>query len=41
MRVGGKRKLVIGSALGYGSPGNASIPANATPVFDVELLGVQ
>jgi FKBP-type peptidyl-prolyl cis-trans isomerase FkpA len=41
MKVGGKRKLVIGSALAYGSPGNASIPANATLVFDVEVLGVQ
>jgi FKBP-type peptidyl-prolyl cis-trans isomerase FkpA len=41
MKVGGKRKLVIGSALGYGSQGAGSIPANATLVFDVEVLGVQ
>jgi FKBP-type peptidyl-prolyl cis-trans isomerase len=41
MKVGGKRKLVIGSALGYGSRGSGSIPANATLVFDVEVLGVQ
>ena len=41
MKVGGKRKLVIGSALGYGSQGSGSIPANATLVFDVEVLGVQ
>ena len=41
MKVGGKRKLVIGSELGYGSRGSGSIPANATLVFDVEVLGVQ
>ncbi len=41
MKVGGKRKLVIGSVLGYGSRGSGSIPANATLVFDVEVLGVQ
>lgn len=39
MRVGGKRKLVIGSALAYQNqpPGGSGIPANATLVFDVTL----
>jgi FKBP-type peptidyl-prolyl cis-trans isomerase len=41
MRVGGKRKLVVPSQLGYGPSGQGSIPGNATLVFDIELLGVQ
>lgn len=41
MKVGGKRKLVIGSALGYGRAGSGPIPPNATLVFDVEVLSMQ
>ena len=41
MKVGGKRRIVIGSELAYGPSGRGSIPPNSTLVFDVELVSVQ
>lgn len=39
-KVGGKGKLLIPSALGYGENGTGNIPPGSVLVFDIELLGV-
>jgi peptidylprolyl isomerase len=41
MRIGGKRRLVIGSDLAYGPGGRGSIGPNSTLVFDVVLVSVR
>jgi len=41
MKVGGKRRLIVPPAVGYGEQGHDPIPPNAVLVFDVELVAVQ
>jgi FKBP-type peptidyl-prolyl cis-trans isomerase len=42
MKVGGKRKLTIPSAMGYGANGAGGvIPPDATLIFEVELLEIR
>ena len=37
MKVGGKRRVIVPPAVGYGQAGQGPIPANAVLVFDVEV----
>ncbi|WP_343154194.1 FKBP-type peptidyl-prolyl cis-trans isomerase [Buchnera aphidicola (Aphis aurantii)] len=41
IRKGGKIKLVIPPALGYGNTGLNGIPGNSTLIFDIELIDVK
>jgi FKBP-type peptidyl-prolyl cis-trans isomerase FkpA len=41
MKVNGTRLLEIPPSLGYGSTANASIPANSTLIFEVQLVAIK
>jgi FKBP-type peptidyl-prolyl cis-trans isomerase FkpA len=41
IRKGGKIKLLIPSALGYGSAGFGGVPGNTVLIFDIELVNFQ
>lgn len=41
MKVGGKRTLIVPSALGYGIKGRGPIPPGANLIFDIQLLDVK
>jgi FKBP-type peptidyl-prolyl cis-trans isomerase len=41
MKVGGVRRLVVPPSYGYGAARVSAIPANATILFDIELLSIE
>lgn len=41
MNVGGERRIIIPSALGYGDQAQGEIPANSNLVFQIKLLAIQ
>jgi hypothetical protein len=41
MKEGGRRRLIIPPAVGYGAAGKDPVPPDAMMVFDVELVSVQ
>ncbi|MBM4187569.1 MAG: FKBP-type peptidyl-prolyl cis-trans isomerase [Gemmatimonadetes bacterium] len=41
MKVGGRRKAIIPSELGYGRNGSGPIPPNAVLVFQIDLVALQ
>jgi FKBP-type peptidyl-prolyl cis-trans isomerase len=41
MKVGGKRRIIVPAALGYGATGRPNIPPNSKLIFEIELLSAK